>query len=99
MMISPKVIFSSSAPVHARASNPQVDFVDMIGINIGGGQSPSMSDIDLFVDINPGAVRMVVENCQYELSLRCFRIILEKENARVQSGTYYAVTLQPGSVS
>jgi hypothetical protein len=91
--------FSCGAPVHARSGDPQVDFIDVIGINVGGGQSPSMSDIDLLVDINPGRVEFNHENRTYELSLRCFRIILEKNNnAMVQPGTYYKAVLQQGTI-
>jgi hypothetical protein len=94
---APRVKFSCGTPVHAQASNPQVDFIDVVGINIGGGQSPSMSDIDLFVDIAPGAVEISYEKRHYVLSLRRFRIILEMENARIQVGTKYKAILQHGS--
>jgi hypothetical protein len=83
-------------PVHAKASNPNVDFIDVVGLNIGGSQSPAMADIDLVTDINLGVTSLQIGAYNYELSLRCIRIILDKENAAVQSGTYYKMILQQG---
>jgi hypothetical protein len=84
-------------PVHARAPELGLNCADLIGITLGGGQSPSMAEIDLLVDISLGTTVLVAGERQYELSLRTIRIVLEKENAELRPGTAYRLVLQPGT--
>jgi hypothetical protein len=85
-------------PVHARAPEIELfDCTELIGITLGGGQSPSMAEIDLLADVSLGTTRLAAGERRYELSLRTIRIVLDTENAELRPGTAYRLVLQAGT--
>jgi hypothetical protein len=83
--------------VLARASDIGMEDADLVGITLGEGQSPSMSEIDLLADVSVGTASFAVGTRRYEFSLRTIRIVLDTENAELRPGTAYRLVLQAGS--
>ncbi len=82
-------------PVHAKSNDGSINFINIVGIDIGSAQSQSMQEIDLVVDINFEKHEFHEKN--YHLSLRQAELILELENANIVPGSKYEYILEQGS--
>lgn len=97
--VFPRAKFESGEPVHAQAPEHGIDFVDLIGLILGGGQSPNMGDLDLIADLSLDAARFMIDGRRYELSLRRVRVLVEKENADIEPQSFYTAVLQSGQIA
>ena len=80
----PRASFETGEPVHARAPEHDIDFFNLVGLILGGRQSPHMGDLDLVADLSLDAARFQIGDRRYELSLRQVRVLVEKENAEIE---------------
>jgi hypothetical protein len=83
------VKFEQSEAVYAESKDPLFCFDDIIGIDLGSGQTRTLEDIVFPVDVSLGKTELVIGSDRYELCIVSVRIHLDKTNCDYVPGTRY----------
>lgn len=88
-----------SEPVHAACDIPACSLAAIIGIDLGRGQSSAMDHIRLAADLSFGSHSIRIGDETYTLSLASVRVVLEKANAAIVTGSKYSHVLSEGEIA
>lgn len=83
------VKFEQGVAVYAQSIDPPFGFNEIIGIDLGSGQTRTLDEIVLPVDITLGATEIVIGGTRYELVISSVRVQLDKTNCDYVPGTRY----------
>lgn len=83
------VRFEQGEAVYAESKEPDFRFDEIIGIDLGSGQTRTLEEIVLPVDVTLGKTRLRIGKDDYELIIRSVRIQLDKTNCDYVPGTRY----------
>jgi hypothetical protein len=83
--------------VHAKITQDAGVMRDLIGLEIGQGQSSMMDDVSLSADVSFGKFSFRYVDEIYTIYLKQAKLTLKLENANVIAGTAYERKLQSGS--
>jgi hypothetical protein len=81
--------FEQAEAVYAESINPNFCFDEIIGIDLGSGQTRTLEEIVLPVDVNMGKSELMLGKDHYELVIKSVRVWLDKTNCDYLPGTRY----------